>query len=97
MYAIIKTGGKQYKVKEGDILVIDKLNKEPKEKVEFEAIAKNNGQSLEFGKFSVEAEVIHEGRERKIIIFKKRRRKDSKLKRGFRRSYTRVKILKIKN
>jgi len=95
MYAIIKTGGKQYKVKEGDILVVDKLNKEPKEKVEFEAIAKNDGENLEFGKFSVEAEVINEGRERKIIIFKKRRRKDSKLKRGFRRSYTRVKITKI--
>ena len=95
MYAIIKTGGKQYKVQKGDIIVVDKLNKEPKEKVEFEAIAINNGESLSLDKGKVEAEVINEGREKKIIIFKKRRRKDSKLKRGFRRSYTKVRITEI--
>ena len=100
MYAIIKTGGKQYKVSEGDILNIDLLNKAPKDTIEFtEVLAVNNGEALQTGEAvanaKVEAEVIVEGREKKIIIYKKRRRKDSKLKRGFRRSFTQVRITKI--
>ena len=99
MYAIIKTGGKQYKVSEGDILNVDKLSKEPKDTVEFtEVIAVNDGASLKTGadlNATVTAEVIVEGRDKKVIIYKKRRRKDSKLKRGFRRSFTRVRITKI--
>jgi len=100
MYAIIKSGGKQYKVKEGDIICFDKMGLEPKSKVEFkEVLAINNGE-LKVGTplvegAIVEGEVINEGRGKKIIIFKKRRRKDSKLKRGFRRDFTRVKITKI--
>jgi len=100
MYAIIKNGGKQYKVQEGDILNLDKMSKEPKETVEFtEVIAINDGTTLTTGadvkSATVTAEVIVEGRDKKVIIYKKRRRKDSKLKRGFRRSYTRVRITKI--
>jgi large subunit ribosomal protein L21 len=100
MYAIIKTGGKQYKVSEGDILNVDKLSKAPKDTVEFtEVIAVNNGEALQTGESvanaKVTAEVIVEGRDKKVIIYKKRRRKDSKLKRGFRRSFTKVRITKI--
>ena len=98
MYAIIKTGGKQYKVTEGDYLNVDKLSKDPKETVELDVIAVNDGKTLITGadvKAAVTAEVIVEGRDKKVIIFKKRRRKDSKLKRGFRRSFTRLKITKI--
>ena len=100
MYAVIKTGGKQYKVSEGDILDIDKLSKEAKETVEFaDIIAVNDGTSLKTGKdvanSKVTAEVIVEGRDKKVIIYKKRRRKDSKLKRGFRRDFTRVRITSI--
>jgi len=99
MYAIIKTGGKQYKVSEGDIINVDKLSKEPKETVEFDVIAVNDGKALATGdsvaKAKVTAEVIVEGRDKKVIIYKKRRRKDSKLKRGFRRSFTKVRITKI--
>ena len=100
MYAIIKSGGKQYKVSEGDILNIDKLSKEPKETIEFtEVIAVNNGETLltadAAAKAVVTAEVIVEGRDKKVIIYKKLRRKDSKLKRGFRRSFTKVRITKI--
>jgi large subunit ribosomal protein L21 len=99
MYAIIKTGGKQYKVSEGDIINVDKLSKEPKETVEFDVIAVNDGKALTTGesvaKAKVTAEVIVEGRDKKVIIYKKRRRKDSKLKRGFRRSFTKVRITKI--
>jgi len=99
MYAIIKTGGKQYKVSEGDIINVDKLSKEPKETVEFDVVAVNDGKALAVGKDvegkKVTAEVIVEGRDKKVIIYKKRRRKDSKLKRGFRRSFTKVRITKI--
>ena len=100
MYAIIKTGGKQYKVSEGDILNVDKLSKEPKDTIEFtEVIAVNDGKALTAGETVanavVTAEVIVEGRDRKVISYKKLRRKDSKLKRGFRRSFTKVRITKI--
>jgi len=101
MYAIIKSGGKQYKVKEGDIIRFDKMGLEPKTKVEFkEVLAIGNGDNFTIGtpyikNAVVEGEVINEGREKKIIIFKKRRRKDSKLKRGFRRDFTRIKITSI--
>jgi len=100
MYAIIKTGGKQYKVSEGDILNVDLLSKAPKDAVEFtDVIAVNDGTTLTTGEAvsnaTVTAEVIVEGRDKKVIIYKKRRRKDSKLKRGFRRSFTKVRITKI--
>ena len=100
MYAIIKTGGKQYKVSQGDILNVDKLSLDPKETVNFtEVIAINDGNTLKVGadvaNAIVTAEVIVEGRDKKVISFKKRRRKDSKLKRGFRRSFTQVRITNI--
>ncbi len=100
MYAIIKNGGKQYKVEEGDILLFDKMSLDSKAAVEItEVLAVNDGE-LKIGAPFVEgavvtAEVINEGRDRKVITFKKRRRKDSKVKRGFRRDFTRVRITKI--
>jgi large subunit ribosomal protein L21 len=100
MYAIIKTGGKQYKVSQGDILNVDKLSLDPKETVNFtDVIAVNDGNVLKVGadvaNAIVTAEVIVEGRDKKVVIYKKRRRKDSKLKRGFRRSFTKVRITSI--
>jgi large subunit ribosomal protein L21 len=100
MYAIIKNGGKQYKVQEGDILKLDKMSLESKATVEItEVLAVNNGELTVGTPFVsgavVTAEVINEGRDRKVVIFKKRRRKDSKVKRGFRKSFTRVRITKI--
>jgi large subunit ribosomal protein L21 len=100
MYAVIKNGGKQYKVKEGDIINFDKMGLEPKTKVEFKEVLALFDGELKVGTpyidgAVVEGEVINEGRDKKVIIFKKRRRKDSKLKRGFRRDFTRVRITKI--
>jgi large subunit ribosomal protein L21 len=100
MYAIIKNGGKQYKVQEGDILLLDKMSLEPKATIEItEVLAVNTGELKMGAPFvdgaKVTAEVINEGRDKKVIIFKKRRRKDSKVKRGFRRDFTRVRITKI--
>jgi large subunit ribosomal protein L21 len=100
MYAIVKNGGKQYKVQEGDILLFDKMNLEPKTEIELDVLLLDNNGDVKIGTPVVEgakvkAEVINEGRGRKVIIFKKRRRKDSKRKRGFRRDFTRVRITKI--
>ncbi len=97
MQAIIKNGGKQYTVQEGDIICFDKMGKEPKSEVEFTEVLALDGK---IGTPTVEGavvkgEVINEGKERKVIAFKKRRRQDSKRKVGFRREYTRVKITKV--
>jgi len=100
MYAIMKCGGKQYKVQEGDYLNLDLLDASPKEKVTVsEVLAVNDGE-LKIGTpvvegASVELEVVTHGKDKKVIIYKKRRRKDSKLKKGFRRQYTRVRVTKI--
>jgi len=100
MYAIIKNGGKQYKVQEGDYLNLDKLDASPKDKITVEEVlAVNNGELTIGTPFvtgaKVELEVVSHGKDKKVIIWKKRRRKDSKLKKGFRREYTRVKVTKI--
>ncbi len=98
MYAIIKCGGKQHKVQVGDIIEVDKLSGEVKENITIkEVIAYNDGKSLntDTSGFSVEANIVVHDRAKKVIIFKKRRRKDSRLKRGFRRSFSKIKITKI--
>lgn len=101
MQVIFKNGGKQYKAQVGDILLLDKLSLEPKSKLEIsEVLAIVEGEDLVVGNpfvanTKVELEVINEGRGKKVITFKKRRRKDSKTKRGFRRDFTRVKVINI--
>ncbi len=101
MYAIFKNGGKQYKVQEGSIILLDKMSLEPKSKITFEEVMmvvsdKDSKIGTPFiSGAKIQAEVINEGRGKKVITFKKRRRKDSKTKRGFRRDFTRVRILKI--
>ena len=100
MYAIIKNGGKQYKVEEGDVLLLDKMSLESKATIEITEVLAVNAGELKVGApfvdgAKVTAEVINEGRDKKVVIFKKRRRKDSKVKRGFRRDFTRVRITKI--
>ena len=102
MYAIIKNGGKQYKVQEGDYLNVDKLDASPKDVIEVtEVLALNDGELVVGTPFvegaKVTLEVVTSGKDKKVVIYKKRRRKDSKLKRGFRREFTRVKIVKIAN
>jgi large subunit ribosomal protein L21 len=101
MYAIIKNGGKQYKVQEGDYLNLDKLDASPKAKITVEEVLAINSGELKVGTpfvegAKVELEVVAHGKDKKVIIFKKRRRKDSKLKKGFRRQFTRVKVTSIK-
>lgn len=101
MQVIFKNGGKQYKAQLGDILLLDKMSLEPKSKHEItEVLAIVDGEDLVLGSpfvlnAKVELEVINEGRGKKVITFKKRRRKDSKTKRGFRRDFTRVIVTNI--
>ncbi len=100
MYAIIKNGGKQYKVSEGDFLKLDKIDAQAKNKIEVTEVLAVCDKELKVGSpfvdgAKVELEVITHGRDKKVIIYKKRRRKDSKLKRGFRRSFTQVRVTKI--
>jgi large subunit ribosomal protein L21 len=103
MYAIIKCGGKQYKVSEGDMIDIDYTGKAAKETLEITDVLAVNDGELKCGdaisSAKVEAVVVLDGtganRDRKVLIYKKRRRKDSKLKKGFRRSFTKIRITKI--
>jgi len=99
-YAIFKHGGKQYRVSEGEYLKLDHFTAEAKSTVEItEVLAVNDGEVKVGAPFvkgaKVVLEVVNEGKDKKVVIYKKRRRKDSKLKRGFRRQFTRVKVVSI--
>jgi len=100
MYAVIKTGGKQYRVQEGDILRIARLNTEVGKKVGFDDVLLiGEGDAIKIGadaaKSSVAAEVLANGLGKKVEIFKKRRRKHSQRTQGHRQAYTSVRITKI--
>ena len=101
-YAVIKTGGKQYKVKAGEILKIEKLHdSKPNSKVEFnEILAYGDDKSIELGApivsgAKVEAELIENSKNRTILIFKKRRRHNSRRKNGHRQEFSKIRINKI--
>ncbi len=101
MYAVIKTGGKQYRVKEGDILRIEKLDTEVGSEITFDDVLMvGAGDAIKVGtsasSASVTATVTDAGRGQKIVVFKKRRRKNYRLTQGHRQSYTSVRIEKIK-
>jgi len=101
-YAVIKTGGKQYKVKSGEILKIEKLpDSKPESKIEFnEILAYGDDKIIEVGTpiiqgAKVEANLIKNSKNRTILIFKKRRRHNSRRKNGHRQEYSMIKINKI--
>ena len=101
-YAIIKTGGKQYKVKSGEILKIEKLpDSKLNSKIEFsEILAYGDNKIIEIGTpivegAKVEANLIKNSKNRTVLIFKKRRRHNSRRKNGHRQEYSMIKINKI--
>ena len=101
-FAVIQTGGKQYKVKASDILKIEKIkNSKPESKIEFnEVLAYGDDKNLEVGSplvkgAKVEAELVKNSKNRTILIFKKRRRQNSRRKNGHRQQYSLIKIKKI--
>jgi len=100
MYAVIQTGGKQYRVQEGDVLRVASLGAEAGKKVSFDNILLiGEGDAIRVGAdaatSSVTAEVVKHGLGKKVEIFKKRRRKNSQLTQGHRQAYTSVRIVKI--
>ncbi len=100
MYAIIATGGKQYKVSEGDIITIEKLGADAGQTVTFDQVlAVNNGEltvgSPTVANATVTASVIKEGRAKKVIVYKYKRKTGYHKKTGHRQSFTQVKIEKI--
>jgi large subunit ribosomal protein L21 len=100
MFAVIKTGGKQYRVAEDQLLQIEKIKGEPGEIVQLGDVIMLGGEQPEFGSpmvagASVAAEVVSQGRGPKIIAFKKRRRKNSRRKRGHRQEFTLIRISEI--
>jgi len=101
-YAIIQTGGKQYKVKSGEILKIEKLpDSKADSKIEFkEILAYGDDKIIEVGSptvagAKVEANIIKNGKNRTVLIFKKRRRHNSRRKNGHRQEYSMIRINKI--
>ena len=101
MYAIIRTGGKQYRVKEGDILNVEKIEAGIGAAITFDQVlAVGEGDGLKIGRplvagASVAATVVTQARAKKVIIFKIRRRKNSQRRRGHRQYFTRVQITGI--
>ena len=101
-YAVIQTGGKQYKVKSGEILKVEKLpDSKPDTKIEFkEILAYGDNKIIEVGTptiqgAKVEANLIKNSKNRTVLIFKKRRRQNSRRKNGHRQQYSMIRINKI--
>ncbi len=101
MYAVIVTGGKQYKVSEGDVLFVEKLEVAEGESVTFDnVLAVSDGEALTVGTPKVEgasvtAKVVKQGKAKKIYVFKMKRKKNERSKKGHRQPFTKVVIEKI--
>lgn len=100
MYAVIKTGGKQYRVAEEQVIQVEKIKAEPGQIVQLSDVLMLGGETPQIGTptvagASVAAEVLEQGRGPKIIAFKKRRRKNSRRKRGHRQEFTLLRITEI--
>ena len=101
MYAVIVTGGKQYKVSEGDTLFVEKLEVEEGSSVTFDKVLMaGEGDDVKIGAptldgATVEAKVVKNGKAKKIYVFKMKRKKNERTKKGHRQPYTKVEITKI--
>ncbi len=99
-HAVIRTGGKQYRVSEGDVLKVERLDGGAGDKISFDEVLMISGDTPRFGKPLIEGakvsgEIVEQGRGEKLVIFKFQRRKRYKRKNGHRQSYTAVKITAI--
>ena len=102
MFAILKTGGKQYKVKENDIIFVEKLSYKKDDSVKLNEILllSNDDKKIEIGtpilkNVSINAKILEQKKLKKVVVFKKKRRKNYKKKMGHRQNITVLKILKI--
>lgn len=101
MYAVIKTGGKQYRVSKGDKIFVEKLEGNVGDAVSFDQVLLLGGEAVKIGKplvsgAKVEAKILEHGRGEKVIIFKFRRRKNYHRKTGHRQPFTTLQITDIK-
>lgn len=98
MYAVIKTGGKQYKVQEGETLRVEKLEGETGSKIEFnDVLLYSDGENVKLGAPTIEnavvsAEIVEQAKAKKVLVFKYKRRKGYRKMKGHRQHYTAVKI-----
>ena len=100
MYAVIETGGKQYKVEQGDVIYIEKLNAEAEETVNFDKVIAVGADEIKVGTpyvkgAKVEAKVLKNGKAKKIVVMTYKPKKNEKRKLGHRQPYTKVEITKI--
>ncbi len=100
MYAIIETGGKQYKVAEGDVIFVEKLDAEVEATYTFDKVLAVGGDEMKIGAPVVEgatvsAKVLKQGKDKKVIVFKYKPKKNYRRKQGHRQPYTKVQIEKI--
>jgi large subunit ribosomal protein L21 len=101
MYAVIKTGGKQYKVSAGDLLKVEKLDGAVGDTIELNEVLMVGGEEVKIGtpllpEAKVVAQIVEQGKDKKILVFKAKRRKNSRKKYGHRQPLTRLKITDIK-
>ena len=101
MFAVIQTGGKQYKVQVGDVIEVEKLNNQVGDKVEFEVLLTSNEGKVvckpkDVKKVVCTAEVLAQGKGEKITVYKYKPKKNVRRKQGHRQPFTSVKILEIK-
>lgn len=100
MYAIIQTGGKQYKVAAGDEILIEKLEAAVDAEVEFDVLLVSDESGVKVGKpvvdgVKVKGKVLEHGKSKKVVVFKYKPKKNIRTKRGHRQPYTKVEILSI--
>lgn len=101
MFAIVETGGKQYRVREGDQLKVEKLGCEPGEEISLDrVICLGKGEDVQFGRpylenAKVNCDVLEHGRAKKVVVFKHKRRKDYRRTQGHRQHFTRLKVKAI--
>jgi large subunit ribosomal protein L21 len=100
-YAVIRTGGKQYRVAAGDVVQVATLAGNPGDKVKFDDVLLVGGEAVTIGKpnvagAAVEAEIVQHGRGPKLVVFKFRKRKRSRRKAGHRQAFTAVRITEVK-
>ncbi len=101
MYAVVKTGGKQYRVAKGDVVKVEKLDGDPGTRLDLnEVLLVNTGSDVLVGRPFIEGatvatEIVDQARDRKILVFKFRRRKRYRRKAGHRQAFTALKIIEI--
>ena len=100
MYAIIQTGGKQYKVEVGSQIMVEKLESDVNAEVSFETLLVADDSGVKVGKpvlsgVIVRGKVLEHGKGKKVVVFKYKPKKDTRTKRGHRQPYTKVEILSI--